>query len=74
MFTEDYLGIQVNAPVRMYELQLNFNASTGFGETLECCGSLDEGGNFYVAGTQENGKNAFQAQGFCKKIVPENLI
>ena len=69
MFTEDWLGEKTNSLIRMKELQLNFNQSTGLGEKLNCSGMLGEDGCFYVEGLQNsNGKNAFQAQGICEKI------
>ena len=69
MFTEDWLGEKTNSLIRMKELQLNFNQSTGLGEKLNCSGMLGEDGCFYVESLQNsNGKNAFQAQGICEKI------
>lgn len=69
MFTEDWLGEKTNSLIRMKELQLNFNQSTGLGEKLNCSGTLGEDGRFYVEGLQNSsGKNAFQAQGICEKI------
>lgn len=72
MFTENWLGEKSNSLVRMKDLQINFNQSTGLGESLNCSGTLAEDGTFYVEGLQaENGKNAFQAQGRCEKITLE---
>lgn len=68
MFSEDWLAEQSNAIVRMNEIQLNFNHTTGFAETLSCKGCVDSG-KFYVEGTlSHNGKNAFQASGSYEKI------
>ena len=68
MFTEDWLGKKINFPVRMKEIQINFNHTTGFGEHLLCSGDIS-GDQFYVEGTlSESNKNAFQAQGTFDKI------
>lgn len=64
LFTEDWLGEQSKAPVRMKEIQINFNQTTGFGEHL-CCSGMTDSGYFYVEGVHSGStKNAFQAQGF----------
>ena len=64
MFTEDWISQQAAAPVRMTEIQINFNSSTAFGETLAVSGLLTGPGRFFVSGTnQRTGKNAFQASG-----------
>ena len=69
MFTEDWLGQKCNSLVRIKSLQLNFNQTTAFQETLECSGVLNEDGSFYVEGIKpSSGKNAFQAQGICETI------
>ena len=69
MFTEDWLGEKLGKPVRFSELQLNFNQSTGYGDKLICSGTLDDSGNFQIAGIQRSsGKNAFTAQGRCASI------
>mgnify|MGYP003297981667 CR=1 FL=1 len=49
MFTEDWLGEKMQTPVRMKEIQINFNHTTGFGEHLLCSGKLS-GEDFYVEG------------------------
>ena len=70
MFTEDWLGKKSGSLVRMKSLQLNFNQTTAFQETLECSGILDPDGSFYVEGVNTvSGKNSFQAQGICE-IIP----
>lgn len=72
MFTEDWLGMKVDSPVRMTALQLNFNGSTGFGEELVCSGVIGENNVFYVSGTHAaTGKNSFQAQGTFETVSPE---
>lgn len=72
MFTEDWLGMKVDSPVRMTALQLNFNGSTGFGEELVCSGVIGEDNVFYVSGTHAaTGKNSFQAQGTFETVSPE---
>ena len=69
MFTEDWLGQKCNSLVRMKSLQLNFNQSTAFQETLNCSGILNDDGSFYVEGINTgNGKVSFQAQGVCETI------
>lgn len=75
MFTEDFLGCRTSSLVRMSELQINFNASTTFGDHLLCRGMLESsGGAFYVEGTQQSsGKNAFQAQGIWQAIELEDF-
>ena len=70
MFTEDWLGRKTNSLVRMTELQVNFNASTGFDEELVCSGKTGENGAFYVEGIHAaTGKNSFQAQGVFETIT-----
>ncbi|MBQ9775114.1 MAG: hypothetical protein IJW17_03650 [Lentisphaeria bacterium] len=70
LFTEDWLGGKTNGLVRMKELQINFNQSSPLNEILNCSGTLDENGNFYVEGCQKSsGKNAFQSQGIYEKTV-----
>ena len=69
MFTENWLGKQLDAPARFHEIQINFNQSTAIDETLLCAGTLHEDGRFSVSGTQQNsGKNAFIAQGLCDRV------
>ena len=69
MFTEDWLGAQTGQLVRMTELQINFNSSTGLAQTLNCSGFLENSGRFYVEGINSGtGKNAFQAAGSCQII------
>ena len=69
MFTEDWLGMKLDSPVRMTALQLNFNGSTGFGEELVCSGVIGENNVFCVSGTHAaTGKNSFQAQGLLKRF------
>lgn len=69
MLSENWLGERTGKLVRMKELQLNFNLSTAFREELCCSGVLDENGAFYIDGINTaNGKNAFQAQGYCEVI------
>ena len=64
MCTEDWLGEKINSPVRIKEIQLNFNSSTGFRDDLVCSGKIGENGTFYVEGVQRStGKNAFQGRG-----------
>ena len=68
MFTEDWLGEKMQTPVRMKEIQINFNHTTGFGEHLLCSGKLS-GEDFYVEGILAGEKkNAFQAKGKFEKI------
>ena len=75
LFTEDWLGVKNQSLVRMTEFQVNFNATTGFGEILSCSGNLSEEGDFYVAGVHPaNGKNAFQAVGHCQVIHPDHIL
>ena len=72
MFTEDWLGMQLDSPVRMTALQLNFNGSTGFGEELVCTGTIGGNNDFYVAGHHPGtGKNSFMAQGIFETVTPE---
>ena len=74
MFTEDWLGEKFHAPVRMKEIQINFNQSSALGEHLQLDGALNEDGSFYVEGQLgSNGKNAFQAQGTCEEIQPSEI-
>ena len=71
MFTEDWLGEKMQTPVRMKEIQINFNHTTGFGEHLLCSGKLS-GEDFYVEGILAGEKkNAFQAKGKFEKISAE---
>lgn len=68
MFAEDWLGEKMGGPVRMKEIQVNFNYTTAFGEHLTCKGNASEE-SFYIEGTHsDNGKNSFQATGFYEKI------
>ena len=70
MFTEDMLGVKTSNLVRMQEVQINFNASTAFGDALDCSGIVNADGTFYAQGVQQSsGKNAFQAQGCFVKII-----
>ncbi len=72
MFTEDWLGMKLDSPVRMTALQLNFNGSTGFGEELVCSGILGENNCFCVSGIHAGtGKNSFLAQGTFETVSPE---
>jgi acyl-ACP thioesterase len=72
MFTEDWLGMKLDSPVRMTALQLNFNGSTGFGEELVCSGILGENNSFCVSGIHAGtGKNSFLAQGTFETVSPE---
>ena len=69
MFTENWLGRQLDAPARFREIQINFNQSTAIDETLICTGTLHDDGRFCVSGTQQNsGKNAFIANGICDRV------
>ena len=69
MFTENWLGRQLDAPARFREIQINFNQSTAIDETLICTGTLHDDGRFCVSGTQQNsGKNAFIAHGICDRV------
>ncbi len=64
MFAEDWLGEKTQSLVRMQEIQVNFNLTTQFRETLVCRGAVTENNSFYITGEQQNGgRNAFQAQG-----------
>ena len=73
MFTEDWLGEKSKSPVRMKEIQINFNHTTGYGETLKCSGNAADG-MFYVEGELSScQKNAFQAQG-CYEIIDFHSI
>ena len=68
MFTEDWLSEKCKSPVRMKEIQINFNHTTGYGETLKCSGDVTED-TFYVEGDLSGcRKNAFQAQG-CYEFI-----
>ena len=63
MYSEDWLAEMHKAPSRMTEIQINFNHTTGYGDTLKCSGKIDDGA-FYVEGVLAScEKNAFQAQG-----------
>ena len=73
MFTEDWLGVKNNSLVRMTEIQVNFNGTTGLGEELFCTGFTGEYGEFYVQGTHAvSGRNSFQAKGVFQTVSPEN--
>lgn len=72
MFTEDWLGMKLDSPVRMTALQLNFNGSTGFGEELVCSGIIGGNNSFCVSGIHAGtGKNSFLAQGIFETVSPE---
>ena len=62
-FTTDWIAKQVGRPVKLLEIQINFNRAMQFGEDIVVSGVLD-GNHFYVEGIdRESGKNSFQAQG-----------
>lgn len=62
-FTTDWIARQVGHPVKLQEIQLNFNRAMMFGEDLIVSGVLDRN-QFYVEGIdRESGKNSFQSQG-----------
>ena len=74
MFTEEWLAEKTGSLIRMTELQLNFNGSTGFGEELVCTGNIGSNGEFYVEGTHTvSGKNSFQARGIFEPVIAETV-
>ena len=64
MLAEDWLGEKTGSLVRVWDIQVNFNFSGLFRDTLICSGTITGDQRFYVEGSlASNGKNAFQATG-----------
>ena len=72
ILTEDWLGEKTGSLVRVRDIQINFNCSSTFQDTLTCSGTIYDDQRFYVEGTlASNGKNAFQATGIFETLLSD---
>ena len=61
-YAQDWLAAVRGGPVKIRDIQLNFNHAVKFGQTLRCGGVLDPDGSFSVSGSLD-GANVFQSGG-----------
>lgn len=61
-YTQDWLASVRGGPVKIRDIQLNFNHAVKFGQTMRCGGILNEDGSFAVSGSLD-GTNVFQSSG-----------
>jgi len=62
VYARDWLAARLARPVRLVDMQINFNAALVFGDTMRCLGEADEQ-QFRVDGVAADGRNVFQAAG-----------
>ena len=61
-YTQDWLASVHGGPVKIRDIQLNFNHAVKFGQTMQCGGILNGDGSFAVSGSVD-GANVFQSSG-----------